>query len=344
MASQKKQLGRAAGRKVYLFPWELTQLIEENAIDVSLRSKPMGKQGGKSWELTYQGRNLEVTLGTHDEPVEFPFGITASYNERTASGNGSAAAAPPAGWNQASGGTSVVPSNWGMGDPAKSAADVVDDGTKSLRISFKEDSQVFKMYEALETFVRNKIVEHNQQWRELPDGSKEIITSYGIDFVYNTLVKTTNQKNEPVTPGVNLKVYKKTVKVNKWDGERDEESGKYIYDPATLDDVTAATCGRLSVGFSCIYFCAKKWGVQTFVNQITVFPGDEQNSIRLRDDDEIIMRTAPSGLSSSKRKREEEEEELPSKKAKQQPGDDGEEEEEEFTRVAGQGFGGNFQK
>lgn len=271
--------------------------------------KPFGKKGCKINYINFQGKKLRLQMGTYDDPVTFPFGISEPYdNENNQQGGNqyqayqqnfqhqqagygfsqqqpmSYAQQPQAGqgWNNPMG-----------PQPSPGSAQATSTSKKTIRIQFKEDSVEYKM---LEQFDKDILTLCSKNW---PRWFKEEKTVEQLVERYSRCLKLKDLDGNPVPAGFGTKLDLDEVDVEVYAGDDSndtDENGKptRIVYPGTVKDVTKRSGGKAVVEPMGIWHLGGKFGVTFRTKRISVFANLTNDDDGFADNDETVeLRARP---------------------------------------------------
>ncbi len=279
--------------------------------------KPFGKKGGRISYLNFQGKKMRMQMGTFDDPVSFPFGISEPYSDDNQQQgqnqyqqyqqqpqqqpqqagygfpgqqqpmNYAQQPQPGQGWN--TGGPQPLPGS------APGAAPMT--GKKTLRVQFKEDTIEYKMVDKFDEEILKLCAKNWPRWF---NGQQKTVEQ--LVETYTRSLKLKDQNGNPVPPGFGTKLDVDEVEVTVYAGDDDEkdldENGdkkKIIY-PGTIKDVTKRSGGRVVVEPMGIWFVGGRLGVSTYTKRINVFSNIQDDDDQFAEDENVEIRSRPADL------------------------------------------------
>lgn len=269
--------------------------------------KPFGKKGGKISYINFQGKKMRIQMGTFDDPVSFPFGVSEpytddnqqsqnqyqAYQQNVQQMNYAQQPMPGQGWNTM--GQQPQPGQvWNpMGQQQTSQPQT---GKKTLRIQFNEDSAEYKM---VDQFDKDVLQICSKNWPKWFNGLQKTVDQ--LTETYCRTLKLTDQEGKPVPPGVNSKLDVDSMEVRVYDGEDendldDKGNPKKIMYPGTIQDVTQKSGGRAVIEIMGIWFVGGKFGVCVRTKKINVFANMQDDEDDFAEDDNVELRARPADL------------------------------------------------
>lgn len=274
--------------------------------------KPYGKRGCKISYINLQNKGLRLQVGTCDNPVTFPFGVSEPFDENNQQGGQNSYQAYQQGFQaQAGYGFPQQQMNYaqqpqqGQGwnnpmgpQPLPGAAPMAGAPTtkKTLRIQFKEDSDEYRMLEKWDEEILKLCAKNWPRW------FKEEKTTAQLVERYSCALKLKDQNGNPVPPGLGTKLDLDDLDVEIYAGEdpdgQTDESGNplKIKYPGTVKDVTKRSGGRAVIEPVGVWFLGGKFGVTFRTKRISVFANFDDEEDGFVEEEPVEMRPRPDHL------------------------------------------------
>lgn len=292
-----QQLGKVSGTYVSMDVEELQFALDNNLIVISPHERKYGNKAGKLFPITYNGKTIAVTLGDYENGVEFPFGASDTYEERTDKAQQlphMGGIGMPSGMGFQMGG-GAVGNAFGYGMPPPShqtpmyqvaSPSEAPDRERSLQIQMSEGSKEATLMATLDSFLRKQVLLYNQTWLKLPDNHENIVTEGNIRKSMNCGLRTMTKEGKPLrAPSMYTKVYNR-LSVQKYKpGNINPSTGCKIHRRGTIHDIKARTTGKVVLEIRGVYYVNEKFGIKYDVKTVVVFEGSASDEALLRDDD-----------------------------------------------------------
>lgn len=246
-----------------------------------------GKFGavGEMWYISYQGKSIVVNMGSYDDHVSFPYGISDPYDPAKQNKQGTDPGA-----------ASMIP----QGAVVTAAAETdVASKKKNIRVVVNESQIEYKMAQAIDEALVNKISENSVEWlniKDTPAGKAKPKSPEMILENYNFTVRNTNMKGEEVPPYFGVKVNPTGTNYLIYTGLDEETGTKRLHVRGTAEDVKTGSYGRIAVKIMGLYCVAKKWGISLIADSIDVFQSVIATDCGFGDADDIVIVDRPKGL------------------------------------------------
>jgi len=272
--------------------------------------KPFGKKGCKISYINLQNKGLRLQVGTYDNPVNFPFGVSEPYDENNQQGGQNSYQAYQQGF-QAQGGYGFPQQQmnyaqqpqqgqgWNnpMGpQPLPGVPSVAPSTKKTLRIQFKEDSDEYRMLTKLDEDILKLCAKNWPRW------FKDEKTTAQLVERYSCALKLKDQSGNPVPPGLNTKLDIDDLDVEVYAGEdpdgKTDDSGNplKIKYPGSVNDVTKRSGGRAVIEPMGVWFLGGKFGVTFRTKRISVFANLDDDEDGFVEDESVELRPRPDHL------------------------------------------------